>query len=422
VTEPTAAAIWMHVDSLQPWDRNPVIHDDEQVADLEALIAATVWTAPIVARTSDHRVIAGHGRRLAALRAIAADAAWRLADAPAPGMVPVRLVDVDDATATRLTLADNALTKAAPWDDSELADLLRALGDDAVGIGFDADDLAALLDEPVERPAATDDVPEVQVEVHSKPGEVYALGPHRLVCGDSTKPETWAALMGGERADMVWTDPPYGVAYVGKTKDAMTIENDRLDNDGLDVFLGFVLDEMLKSSKPGSAVYVAAPPGPRGVPFAVQLLARGMFRQRLVWVKNCMVLGHSDYHYRHEDIYFGYTPGTAGQGRLGRGGAGWFGGNAQTSVLEFDKPSRSEEHPTMKPVALVARCIENSSKPGWLVAEPFGGSGTTLLACAQTGRVARLIEMDPRYCDVIRRRWTRYADANNIPAGEGALR
>ena len=197
MTEPTAAAIWVHVDSLQPWDRNPVIHDDEQVADLEALIAATVWTAPIVARTSDHRVIAGHGRRLAALRAIAADAAWRLADAPAPGMVPVRLVDVDDATAVRLTLADNALTKAAPWDDSELADLLRALGDDAVGIGFDADDLAALLDEPVERPAATDDVPEVQVEVHSKPGEVYELGVHRLVCGDCRDADTVARLLNG---------------------------------------------------------------------------------------------------------------------------------------------------------------------------------------------------------------------------------
>jgi site-specific DNA-methyltransferase (adenine-specific) len=137
-----------------------------------------------------------------------------------------------------------------------------------------------------------------------------------------------------------------------------------------------------------------------------------------VWVKNVLVLGHSDYHYRHEDIYFGYTKGV---GRMGRGGAGWFGDNSQTTVLEFKKPSANREHPTMKPVELVEYCINNSSEPGWLVGEPFGGSGTTLIACAKTGRLARLIEIDPRYCDVIRRRWTQYALSAGVDPGTGRL-
>ena len=145
MTKATAAAEWLHVEQLQPWDRNPVIHDEAGVAELEALIASSVWTAPIVARRSDRRVIAGHGRRLAALRAIAADPTWQLSDAPKPGLVPVRFVEVDDATAIRLTLADNQLTKASPWDDDELVEILRGLGNDAHGIGWDDADLKVLL-------------------------------------------------------------------------------------------------------------------------------------------------------------------------------------------------------------------------------------------------------------------------------------
>ena len=155
-------------------------------------------------------------------------------------------------------------------------------------------------------------------------------------------------------------------------------------------------------TKPGSAVYVSAPAGPAGHVFASALLGAGLWRQRLAWVKNSLVLGHSDYHYRHEDIYFGYVPGA---GRRGRGGQGWYGDNSQTSVLEFDRPSASREHPTSKPVNLIAYCIGNSSRPGDLVLDLFGGSGSTLIACEQTGRVAYLCEIDPRYVDVTCRRF-----------------
>jgi len=227
------------------------------------------------------------------------------------------------------------------------------------------------------------------------------LGAHKVMCGDSTSPTDVKRLMDGGLADMVWTDPPYGVSYVGKTSDTLTIDNDGAE--GLDELLSGAFDSVLASVKPGRPVYVAAPAGPQGVPFANALLARGLFRQRLCWVKNVLVLGHSDYHYRHEDIYLGYTPG--GTGRRGRGGEGWYGDNSQTSVLEFDKPSRNREHPTMKPVELVAYCLGNSSKKGQVVLDLFGGSGTTLVAAHTTGRVARLMEMDPKYVDVICRRY-----------------
>jgi site-specific DNA-methyltransferase (adenine-specific) len=204
-----------------------------------------------------------------------------------------------------------------------------------------------------------------------------------------------------EKADIIWTDPPYGVSYVGKTADALTIEND--GSSQFEEVLCGALDTILSVSRPGAACYVAAPAGPAGVPFAVELLRRDLFRQRLAWVKSSMVLGHSDYHYRHEDIYFGYVPGATG--RKGRGGVGWYGDNSQTSVLEFKKPNANPDHPTMKPIDLIQYCLKNSSAPSQIVFDPFGGSGSTLIAAHQLGRIARLIELDPRYVDVICRRW-----------------
>lgn len=207
--------------------------------------------------------------------------------------------------------------------------------------------------------------------------------------------------MAGGQADCMWTDPPYGVSYVGKTADALTIENDGADD--FEQILRGAFAAVTPALKPGAAIYVAAPAGRQSVAFGVEFINAGWrLHQGLSWVKNTMVLGHSDYHYAHEIIFYGYTQ---GGGRRGRGGEGWYGDNSQTSVLNFDKPSRSEEHPTMKPVALVAYCLENSSKPGQTILDPFGGSGTTLIAAHQTGRHARLVELDPRYCDVICRRY-----------------
>jgi DNA modification methylase len=462
MTEPTAAAIWVHVDSLQPWDRNPVIHDDEQVADLEALIAATVWTAPIVARTSDHRVIAGHGRRLAALRAIAADAAWRLADAPAPGMVPVRLVDVDDATATRLTLADNALTKAAPWDDSELADLLRALGDDAVGIGFDADDLAALLDEPVERPAATDDVPDVQAEVHSKPGEVYELGPHRLVCGDCRDADTVARLLNGRKINIAFTSPPYASQRTYDESSGFK----PIPPDEFSTWFEAVQANVRANLAPDGSWFVNikehSEDGQRSL-YVKDLTINHVrkwgwrFVDEFCWLRQSLpgdpnsmrkfkngfepvfhFTSAAEFKFRPDDVRhrsahaFSYKD----QKKAGRdisSSSQGKGGNAQSpvgqgegvaypsNVLEVKQGANVVGHSAAFPVEFPSFFVRAFTDEADTVYDPFMGSGTTLMAAAQTKRVAFGCEISPMYCDLIRRRWTRYAKEAGIDAGSGAL-
>jgi DNA modification methylase len=202
----------------------------------------------------------------------------------------------------------------------------------------------------------------------------------------------------------MWTDPPYGVSYTGKTKDALTIDND--DASGLETLLvaAFaVADDVLVE---GAPIYIAHPAGRQSVTFGRSFLDRGWrLHQTLVWVKNTIVLGHSDYHYKHEPILYGYK---LGQGRFGRGGKHWFGGNDQASVFEVARPMASPDHPTSKPVELVIGCLRNSTKRGDLVYEPFMGSGSTLIAAEQLNRRCYGLEIDPRYCDVVVRRWQEF--------------
>ena len=203
--------------------------------------------------------------------------------------------------------------------------------------------------------------------------------------------------MEGDQADMLLTDPPYGVDYTGKTKVRLTIQND--DPDGLPGLLDEALAAMDAVLRPGAPLYVFHPAGPQCVRFLEAFLGRGWrLRQGLVWAKDAMVLGHADYHYAHEGILYGFKP---GQGRLGRGGLGWYGDNRQTSVLSAPRPRAAREHPTMKPVELLTILLRNSSRRRELVLDPFAGSGSTLVACEHLGRRARLIELDPAYCDVI---------------------
>jgi site-specific DNA-methyltransferase (adenine-specific) len=234
---------------------------------------------------------------------------------------------------------------------------------------------------------------------------------HALLCGDATQPAALTALMDSQKADMVWTDPPYGVAYVGKTKDALTIDNDALDEAGLEVLLRSSLVNALAATREGGAWYVAAPAGPLFHIFAAVLRDLGVWRQTLNWVKSTFVIGRSDYHYRHESIFYGWKPGATHY---------FVDDRTLDTVLEFDKPSKSTEHPTMKPVALVAFCINNSTKHGAMVLDVFAGSGSTLIACEKTGRRAMLIELDPVYCDVIVRRWQNFTGSEATLAGDGS--
>lgn len=335
-----------------------------------------------------------------------------------------RMVDVDPTTAREMTLAANA--HAGEWDEELLRVYLaqlQAAGVDLTTVGFTDAEVANLLTipaidevDPIARPAAPTSVS----------GQVYQLGPHRLLCADATDPATLTTLFAGDTspAAVLWTDPPYGVDYVGGTAAQKTIANDQPD--GLDALLRAVFAACVPHLEPDARFYIAGPSGPLGTVFRQALVDVGWrFHQELVWVKDAFVLGRSDHHFQHESVLTGLLGSTAayatdhqylaygwvGRPRGGRPGRGrhpsskWYGSNRESTVFHVARPRRSEEHPTMKPPELIARHLRNSSRTGDLVLDPFAGSGSTLIAAHQLGRVARLVELDPAYCDVIRRRY-----------------
>ena len=398
-----AAATWEEISSLTPWDQNPRINDGS-VLHVAKSIERFGFGAPIIARQSDRVVIAGH-TRLKAAKKLGLD------------KVPVRFLDLDPAQSRALALADNKLGELADWNNDMLRSILTDLQDeefDLDGLGWSEDELDALIQQgdPMTDGDA-DEAPGLTTDIHSKLGEVYELGPHRLVCGDATTAEAWDLLLpGNEMLRAVWSDPPYGVAYVGKTKDALTIENDDLNEEALLELLDNSLGHAFHACEVGAAWYVASPPGDLFYVFATALKKLEVWRHTLTWVKDRFVMGRCDYHYRHEAIFYGWKPG---------GPHYWSGRRDLDTLLMFNRPDKNKHHPTMKPVALIEHCLENSSQPGWLVGDPFGGSGSTLMACARLGRRARLIELDPQYCDVIRRRWTMFANLNGVDPGSGQL-
>jgi site-specific DNA-methyltransferase (adenine-specific) len=381
------------VDRLVPYERNARTHSPEQVAQIAASIQEFGFTNPILV-AADAGILAGHGR---------------LAAAKDMGLAEVPVIVLDHLSAEQrraYVLADNKLALNAGWDEELLATELQELQlaeFDLSLLGWSDEELADLLpgvDElDPEGMGDGDAVPEPPEEPVTKPGDVWLLGKHRVMCGDSTSLDELERLMGGAQADCVWTDPPYGVAYVGKTQDALTIQNDDLDDEALTIFLRESLGAAFALSKSGSSWYVAAPPGPLFHCFGTALKELEVWRHTLAWVKSTFVMGRCDYHYQHEAIFYGWKPGAAHK---------WSSDRKQSSTLNFDKPSRNGAHPTMKPVELVEYCITNSSDRGFVVLDVFGGSGTTLIACEKTSRQARLMELDPRYCDVIVKRWQEF--------------
>lgn len=393
------------VDQLVPHPDNPRSGDIEAI---EESVAQNGFYGALVAQRTTGYVLAGNHRLLAAQRA---------------GLthLPVVWVDLDDDRARRILLVDNRSNDRAGYDNQRLVDLLGELNvtsDGLVGTGYTAQDLAALaathLDEPEQTDEQEPDPPGDDTPVISQPGDVWILGQHRLLVGDAGDAEAVTAMLDGDVCDLLWTDPPYGVDYVGKTADALTLANDGASwADVLDKAITVALD----ACRPGGPTYIAHADTARVVLHQVLDKHDLAYRQTLVWVKDIMVLGHSDYHWRHEPLWYGFLPG--GTGRRGRGGEHWYGDNAQTTVLEFAKPSRSAEHPTMKPVELIARCLGNSAPPAGLVYDPFAGSGSTLLAAHQLGHRARLVELDPRYADVICRRWQTITGIEPVRASTG---
>lgn len=372
---------YVDINSISPYERNARAHGKDDVKAIKKSIEEFGFNDPI--GVWNNQIVEGHGRLLAAKEL---------------GMEQVPIIRLDELTDEQrkaYALAHNKTAELSDWDFDMLAAELQDLNDiDMSAFGFDIDKFVEEQSEIIE-----DEAPEPPKEPKSKVGEVWALGAHRVMCGDATKPENIEKLLGGGvQADLYLTDPPYNVDYTGKTKDALKIENDKKSNDDFRQFLQDSFLAAKQNMKAGAAFYIwhADLEGYnfRGACFDIGWKVR----ECLVWVKNTLVLGRQDYQWQHEPCLYGWNEGSHS----------WYSDRKQTTVLKFDKPVRNGEHPTMKPVALFDYLIKNSSKAGDIVLDSFGGSGTTIMACEQNGRRGYCMELDPRYVDVIINRWEQF--------------
>jgi site-specific DNA-methyltransferase (adenine-specific) len=375
------------VSALVPYARNSRTHSAEQVSQIAASIKEWGWTVPILV-DEDGGIIAGHGRVLAA---------QKLGLTDVPCMVATGW---SEAQRRAYVIADNKLTLNGGWNDELLRVELNDLQDMGFGLeltGFSADELGALLGaDGTEGLTDADAVPEVPAVPVTVEGDVWLLGRHRLMCGDSTSIDAVERLCDGQLVDMWLTDPPYNVAYEGGTKEKLTIKNDKMGDDS---FRQFLRDSYIAADavmKPGAVFYVWHADS-EGYNFRGAAKDAGWtVRQCLIWKKQSMVMGRQDYHWKHEPCLYGWKDGAAHL---------WATDRKQTTILEFDRPSRNGEHPTMKPVELFAYQMLNNTKGNDRVLDSFGGSGTTAIAAEKHGRDALLMELDPKYCDVIITRW-----------------
>ena len=368
---------------LNPKNRNK--HPKEQIDRLTEIIKYQGFRRPVSISNRTGLLVCGEGRYLAAKNLNFNEIPAIFQDYDGPEQ------EFADA------ISDNAIDKWSELDTSGIIDDVKKFEE------FELDLLGIkdfrIVDPQIEPQCDEDDSPPVRTETISKLGDLWQLGRHKLLCGDATVADQVAKLMGEERADLVWTDPPYNVAYEGKTKEALTIQNDAMGDTDFYQFLYDAYITMFMFTRPGGGIYVAHADS-EGANFRKAMVDAGwLFKQCLVWVKKKLVFRRHDYHWMHEPILYGWAPGAAHT---------WLGDRKQTTVLEFNNAARNGEHPTMKPVELIEYCLSNSVVPGGLVLDLFGGSGSTLIACEKSGRNARIVELDPKYCDVIVARWEKY--------------
>ena len=394
------------VAEIVPYENNPRINEGA-VEQLANIIATLGFRNPAVLN-KDKVIIEGHTRLLAVKKL-----GWET-------MPCIIATDLTPEQEQALRIADNKIAEIAEWDEDKLKVELAALqeaGFDLSLLAFGDDELDDLLGGEVgthgeTEPDAVPETPEVPV---STPGEVYQLGKHLLVCGDSTKPNDVDKVCKADEANLWLTDPPYNVDYHGS--DGQSIQNDSMEDTKFREFLRAAFGCAEKRLKPGGSFYIFHADSEgynfRGACFDVGLRVR----QCLVWKKNSLVLGRQDYKWIHEPCLYGWREGAAHD---------WYSDCSQTTVMEFNKPKKNDLHPTMKPVEMLCCLIGNSSKRGDTVLDTFCGSGSTLIACERTGRVCRAVELDPKYCDVIRRRWAEFVhgegcDWQNLtpPLGNG---
>lgn len=372
------------IDEIKPYENNPRDNDDAVDAVANS-IKEFGWQQPIVV-DNEGVIIAGHTRYKAAQKL---------------GLKHVPVVVADNLTPDQVKayrLADNKTAELADWNMDLLNDELDQIRDiDMSDFGFDDLDSLELEDADTAKDANFDEA--TPTEPKSKPGQIYQLGRHRLMCGDSTNKSDVKELMGGYQADLLLTDPPYNVDYTRKTKTAMKIVNDHLKDDDFYKFLYSAFDCAKENMKDGAAYYVWYASS-QAINFRRALNDAGMkVRQQLIWEKNQIVIGRQDYQWQHEPCLYGWNE---------DGSHAWYSDRKQSTVLHFDKPQRSDLHPTMKPIPLFDYQIKNSSKSGNIVLDLFGGSGTSIMACEQDGRTCYTMEFDPKYVDVIINRWEEF--------------
>lgn len=385
---------YIPLDELKAYENNPR-NNEEAVPFVANSIREFGFKNPVII-DADNVIVAGHTRVKAA---------------KSLGMKEVPCIVADDLTPEQIKafrLADNKTAEIATWDIGALDEELHQILDiNMLDFGFDINDL----------PSGTEDVggqdneynnvePPAEEDTITKPGDLWILGRHRLLCGDSTKMDDVKRLMGDEKASLLITDPPYNVALgMGGSKDearkrhrrtdGLVIANDRMEDEDFEEFLTRAFTAAKNVMDEGAGFYIWHA-SQKTYEFISALRLAGMvLRQILIWNKNTFTLGRQDYQWKHEPCLYGWTDGTHH----------WYGDRKQATVIDMPRPTKSEDHPTMKPVGLFAYQIKNSSKAGDIVLDLFGGSGTTILACEKLGRYGRLMEIDPRYCDVIVRRW-----------------
>ena len=390
------------VDRLIPYARNPRTHSDAQVAQIAASIREFGFNNPILVDTHAG-IIAGHGRLLAARQLELAQ-------------VPVIVLDhLSDAQKRAYILADNRLAQNAGWDEELLRCELAALDEEDFHldlIGFDDEELARLLADQEDTPGLTDEdaIPEVAETPVSSGGDLWFLGDHKLLVGDATIREEVDRLMAGDRADLIFTDPPYNVDYEGYTEDRLTIQGDRMTAAQFQQFLRTVCHHYRRMVKLAASLYICHPSSWQRE-FQNALEEAGFeIRCQIIWAKNTFAWGFGRYKFLHEPIFYAHVAGQKDP---------WYGDRSQSTLWQENKPAANRLHPTAKPVELMERALINSSQRGDVVVDLFGGSGSTLIACERRGRRARLMEIDPQYADCIVRRWQQYTGRQAVLEGQG---
>ncbi|MCI8655482.1 MAG: DNA modification methylase [Clostridia bacterium] len=360
--------------------------EDEEYQKIKRSITEFGFVNPLIIN-KDMTVIGGH-QRLKVLQELGYTS------------VECVIVDLDKQNEKALNIALNKIS--GDWDTEKLESLLQELQLEDFDVsltGFGSDEVDDILSDLVETKEDDFDVDQAVNEIEepvTKVGDIWILGRHRLMCGDSTQKEDVMRLMNNLDADMILTDPPYNVDYEGKTQDALKIVNDKMDNNEFYNFLHIAFKNLYDFTKEGGCIYVFHA-DTEGLNFRNAFINAGFkLAECLIWVKNTFVMGRQDYQWKHEPILYGWKEGAAHY---------FINDRTQSTILEFDKPTRNAEHPTMKPIDLLVRLIKNSSKENNIILDLFGGSGSTLIAAEQTNRISYLMELDPKYCDVIVKRW-----------------